>query len=220
MRGALIGSRRTAIVLVLGLALAGCTTTGDSAEPAPTAAAPAPASSSASPPLSAGPQAASSQTIHCLDGRWAFGPVERHEVLTAVSTPVELPAGIAGHASSLRPVRRLVTTIDGNAPPELTYARLRALVTHGPPLAPLGVHTEPDTDLWQVAGPGVFVSYETADVISASFAYVCAGVADVGAVTSWAPHTNGILRCDGKAAAPDGPIIAEVRAIACPPINR
>ena len=73
---------------------------------------------------------------------------------------------------------------------------------------------------YQSDDPGIVVFYELADVISVDYRYTCQGRPDFGSVTTWAKMGGGILGCEGsQPAAPTdiADVIADVRTIACPP---
>ncbi|HSF26033.1 MAG TPA: hypothetical protein VLC50_00800 [Actinomycetes bacterium] len=225
MWGALIGSRRTAIVLALGLALAGCTPEDDSAGPTPTPV-PTSAPSPATTPNRQAPASASTTTatpgkaISCLDGEWSFGAVQRQRVVSHVTEPLVITSSDPVQPPPLQPLRRVVAEVEGNAPPELAYARVRELLPPELGLPPLDARLEDGESGASnlMTEPGVVVFYELADVISVDYRYTCEGRPDIGTVTTWAAMGGGILRCGGSHPF-DPPDIADVRAIACPRVR-
>ena len=218
MLGTLIGSRRTSIVLGLGLALTSCTSSDEPARQIPTMA--SSSSDAAQPDLPARPPTASPSevdAISCLDGEWSFGSVQRQRIVSHVTEPLLITSRDPVRPPPLRPLRRVVAEVQGNAPPELTYAQVRRLLPPELNPPPLGTRIQAGetgiSDL--ITEPGLVVFYELADVISVDYRYTCQGRPDFGSVTTWTEMGGGILRCDA-ALPPDPPDIADVRAIACP----
>ncbi|HSF26034.1 MAG TPA: hypothetical protein VLC50_00805 [Actinomycetes bacterium] len=154
--------------------------------------------------------------ISCLDGEWSFGAAQRQRIVSHVSEPVQVTSGVPVQEPPLRPLRRVVATVEGNAPPELTYAQVRRLLPEVS-LPALGARAEDSEPGFSYGSdqPELLVFYELADVISVDYRYTCQGRPDYGSVTTWTGMGRGVVRCDGVQPS-DPPEVADVHAIACP----
>jgi hypothetical protein len=117
----------------------------------------------------------------------------------------------------MRPVRTVIAAVEGNAPPELTYAQVRQLLPSEPGLPALGARPQARDGgfSYRMDHPGIVVFYELADVISLDYRYTCNGQPDFGSVTTWTGMGAGIIEC-ARVHESDPPEVVDVRAIACP----
>ncbi|UQU64654.1 hypothetical protein COUCH_37940 [Couchioplanes caeruleus] len=118
--------------------------------------------------------------------------------------------------AELRPVRTVVPSVQASDGVDATAIFAKFAQQAGPAIAPLNEPSphEDASGQFTVDGDGEMVTYESVQLVEASFTYRCGDTVVSGVVSSYARPRTGIMQCD-SAKRPTADIVKEVAALAC-----
>ncbi|MEV4703605.1 hypothetical protein [Actinoplanes sp. NPDC049316] len=118
--------------------------------------------------------------------------------------------------AQLRPVRTVVPSVSASDAVDDAAVFAKFAQQAGPAVAPLNETSphEKSSGQFTVDSDGSMVTYESVQLVEASFTYRCGDVVISGVVNSWGRPRTGIMRCN-EAKPPTADITKEVAALAC-----